>query len=345
MTKQKTYTCFEKTPLVLESGKTLASITLAYHSYGKLNSDKSNVILVCHALTGDANALEWWNSFIGPNKAIDTSRYFVICINAIGGCKGSTGPASINPKTKKAYGKTFPVITIGDIVKSHKALIDHLGIQTIQMVIGGSMGGMMALEWAVHYPDLVKSCVPIAATARVSPLAIAFDAVGRDAVSVAGPDKGLAVARKLGHITYLSEQSMDQKFGRNLQDKDSYGYDFGVDFQIESYLNHQGEKFVTHFDANSYLYLTKAVSYFDLAQKYGSLERAFAAITAKFLVISITSDWLYTPKQSKEIVRSLMKLNKDVTYVEVDSYYGHDAFLIENDALFDIIKVFLETQT
>lgn len=362
----QTFNCFEDHPLELESGKTLGPITLAYETYGTLNHDHSNAILICHALSGDAHAaflsdkedpksLGWWDAYIGPEKAIDTNTHFVICINSIGGCKGSTGPLSWNPKTGKAYERDFPVVTIGDMVKTQKALIDHMNIPALKMVIGGSMGGMQALEWVAMYPDKVRSCVPIAATGQVSPLAVAFDAVGRHAIvgdkhyqdgyypETQKPEAGLAIARMIGHITYLSEQSMADKFGRSLQNKDDYSYNFDTDFQVESYLTYQGKKFVDRFDANSYMYLTKAVSYFDMPKKYGSMETAFKDSFSKYLVISITSDWLYTPRQSKAVARSLMKLNKEVTYIEVDSHYGHDAFLIESDTLKDILHTFLES--
>lgn len=350
-----THTSFNGTDtLTLESGQSLGPITQAYNTYGELNQAKSNAILICHALTGDADAITWWHTLIGPGKAIDTDKYFVLCANVIGGCKGSTGPESKNPQTGKPYGGNFPVITIGDMVKAQKALMDHLKIPSWLSVIGGSMGGMQALEWVASYPDQVRSCIPMAATAQVSPTAIAFDAVGRTAITEdqhfnngnyydqEQPQKGLATARMIGHITYLSEQSLDSKFGRKLQDKSEYGYHFDTDFQIESYLKYQGDKFVDRFDANSYLYLTKAISYFDMSKKYGSLEKAFTASNAKFLVIAITTDWLYTPSQSKEFVKSLIRLDKDVTYAEMDSIYGHDAFLLEQPDLSELVQVFLE---
>ena len=347
-------------PLNLESGQTLGPIDIAYEAWGTLNSDKSNAILVCHALTGDAhagsseNSPGWWANFIGPNKPLDTNRYYVICSNVLGGCKGSTGPSSINPETGTPYGLSFPVITISDMVKVQKKWIESLGITQLKMVIGGSMGGMQALEWAIQYPESVKSCVPIASTSYLSPQALAFDAVGRHAIvkdpnwnqgdyyQQSSPEAGLGIARMIGHITYLSEESMNQKFGRKLQKKLEYGYDFSTDFEVESYLKYQGDKFVNRFDANSYLYLTKAISYFDLEKKHGSLEAAFKSVTAAFLVISISSDWLYLPKQSKEIVKTLMKLNKEVTYCNLNSAFGHDAFLIDNPELSELVKRFLD---
>lgn len=363
----KSLVCFKDSPLELEGGATLGPIQLAYQTHGALNDEKDNVVLVCHPLTGNAHvaglsdpndpkSTGWWDQLIGPGKAINTDTHFVICINSLGSCKGSTGPCEINPATNKPYDLDFPVITIGDMVRAQKAVIDHLGITQIKMVIGGSMGGMQALEWVCMYPDMIRSCVPIAATGQVSPQTIAFDAVGRQAIRGdkdfydghysdhnTTPHHGLALARMIGHITYLSESSMDQKFGRKLQEKNDLSYCMDQDFQIESYLQYQGDKFVNRFDANSYLYLTKAVSYFDLPRKYGSLEKAFSPSDARFLVVSISSDWLYTPEQSKVVARQLMRLNKEVTYVDVDTHYGHDAFLIDNPDLFRLINVFLES--
>jgi len=363
---QKYYEAFTKeNPLILESGLSLGPVTLAYETYGTLNPDKSNAILVCHALSGDAHAamayqdhpdhIGWWNTFIGPNLAIDTNQYYVICSNVIGGCKGSTGPSSLNPETGIPYGTHFPVITISDMVKGQKKLIDQLGIQKLKMVIGGSMGGMQALTWAIDYPDAIASCVPIASTSKLSPQALAFDVVGQSAIitdpnwqkgeytSDTVPEKGLSIARMIGHITYLSDESMALKFGRKLQEKADYGYDFSTDFQVESYLKHQGNKFVNRFDANSYLYITKAIDYFDLSKKFGSLEKAFLSVTAKFLVAAISTDWLYKPKESKEIVHALMRLNKKVTYLEIESPYGHDAFLMDHNHLGRAVSHFLES--
>jgi homoserine O-acetyltransferase/O-succinyltransferase len=359
------FNCFEPpNELLLDSALKLGPITLAYETYGSLNQNKDNVILVCHTLSGDAHAafyqkedktyLGWWDILIGPGKPLDTDKYFIICINTLGSCKGSTGPSSINPKTNTKFGLSFPVITIGDMVNAQKALIDHLDINKIKMVIGGSMGGMQALEWAIMFPDYIESCVPVASTACVSPQALAFDAVGRNSIIAdsnwnngnyyekSQPEKGLATARMIGHITYLSDELLNTKFGRKLQEKTDYAYDFSTDFQIESYLKYQGDKFVNRFDANSYLYLTKAISYFDLSKKYTSLENAFKKCSAKFLIISISSDWLYTPKQSKDMVKALIKLNKEVTYCEIDSKFGHDAFLLKNKNMEDLIYHFLE---
>lgn len=348
--------------LILDSGQSLPTIDIAYETCGELSKTKDNVILICHALSGDANVVEsiqngepipgWWDGFVGPQCPIDTNRYFVICTNVLGGCKGSTGPGSICPSTGKPYGLDFPVITIRDMVRVQAQLIRHLGISEIQLVIGGSMGGMQALEWAITFPDMVKACVSIAAAGRLSPQALAFDAVGRYAITsdpawhggnygADGPESGLAVARMIGHITYLSDESMNSKFGRRLQVIDDYGYAFNSEFQVESYLEHQGNKFVERFDANSYLYLTKAISYFDLDKTYGSLSQAFATTHAQFLIVSIESDWLYPPKQSQAIANTLMRLNKPVTYCEIDSDCGHDAFLVDFDKLGNIVQSFL----
>lgn len=351
--------------LPLESGRRLGPITLSYETYGELNKDKSNAVLICHALSGDAHAafgkkdkpehLGWWDSLIGPGKAIDTDRYFVICSNTIGSCYGSTGPASLNPATGKPYGLTFPVITIGDMVNAQKGLIDFLGIDRLLAVVGGSMGGMQALEWAISYPARVKSCITVATAPYLSGQALAFNAVGREALMADAnwqeghydkghlPHKGLAIARMIGHITYRSDQSMAGRFGRKLQQKQDYEYDFKTDFQIESYLKYQGDKFVNRFDPNSYLYLAKAMSYFDLEKKYGSLEKAFGRTEARFLILSLTSDWLYPAEMSKQMVKVLMKLNKPVTYGEIDSPHGHDGFLIDNPQMNDIIRFFTES--
>jgi len=350
--------------LVLESGEKLGPITLAYETYGELDKGKKNAILILHALSGDAHVAGyhkgdrkpgWWDNMVGPGKAFDTNKYFVICSNVIGGCKGSTGPSSINPATGKPYGLEFPVITIKDMVNAQKYLIDYLGIEKILCIAGGSMGGMQVLQWTVSYPQLVRSAIPIATASKNRAMQIAFNEVGRQAImsdpnwnkgdyyGKSHPDTGLAIARMVGHITYLSEVSMEQKFGRRLRQKERYGYDFSVDFAVESYLHHQGLSFTQRFDANSYLYITKAIDYFDLANGYGSLFEAFSnSGDTKFLVISFTSDWLYPPVQSKEIVRALEANGIDVTYREIESNYGHDAFLLEEDEQTRIISSFLE---
>lgn len=351
-------------PLELDCGRTLGPITLAYETYGELSPAKDNAILVLHALSGDAHAAGyssadeekpsgWWDNMIGPGKGLDTNKYFIICANIIGGCKGSTGPSSIDPATGKQYGLTFPVVTIPDMVKAQKELIDHLGIERLLCVIGGSMGGMQVLQWVISYPEMVRLAIPIATTARLSPQAIAFDEVGRAAImgdpgwmggdyyGKSTPERGLSIARMIGHITYLSDKSMHQKFARKLQDKIEYDYDFVTDFQVESYLRYKGESFVKRFDANSYLYITKAMDYFDLAQGYDSLKETFEGITAKFLVISFSSDWLFPPYQSKEIVSALRQNNTEAVYTEIHSDYGHDAFLLEVEQLTRLISNFL----
>ncbi|WP_094228164.1 homoserine O-acetyltransferase MetX [Methanolobus psychrotolerans] len=347
--------------LVLENGKKLRDVKLAYETYGKLNPEKSNAILICHALTGDAHAAGlhkgesksgWWDILIGPGKVIDTDRYFVICSNVLGGCKGSTGPSSINPETGKPYGKDFPFITIADMVKAQKELVDHLGIRKLFAVIGGSMGGVQVLQWTVSYPDYVTKAIAIATTARSSPQQIAFNEVARIAILSdpkwnngdyycgPAPVHGLALARMIGHITYLSDASMHQKFGRKLQDKEEYDYKLGFDFEVESYLHYQGQSFTRRFDANSYLYITKALDYFDLSIK-SSLIEGMKAAKAKFLVVAVSSDWLYPPYQSREIVAALSANDIDVTYREIESNYGHDAFLLESGQLGYLIGNFL----
>lgn len=347
--------------LMLEGGGKLKEVTVAYETYGKLNKEKSNAILICHALSGDAHVAGWhdgdrkpgwWDIIIGPGKCLDTDKYFIICSNVIGGCKGSTGPSSINPETNMEYGLDFPIITISDMVNAQKKLIEHLDIKQLFAVVGGSMGGMQVLQWCVSYPNMVKLAIPIATAANSAPQQIAFNEVGRRAIisdpkwnggsyySGEVPKDGLSLARMIGHITYLSYESMYQKFGRRLQDKEKYSFDFSLDFQVESYLHYQGESFVERFDANSYLYITKAMDYFDLT-KNESLSEGFENVKAKFLVISVDSDWLYPPAQSKEIVMALTANNIDVSYHELKSPYGHDAFLLEEGQLNYIINGFL----
>ncbi len=350
-------------PIKLDSGDELSGIKIAYETYGTLNKTGDNAIVVFHALTGDAHAAGyhsendkkpgWWDIMIGPGKAFDTDKYFIVCSNMLGGCMGTTGPCSINPETGKPYGLNFPVITIEDVVRVQKKLIDFLGLKSF-VVAGGSMGGMQAMEWAIEYPDMVNSAIIIASTSRLSAQGIAFNAVGRNAIlsdsnfnngdyyDKEHPEHGLAIARMIGHITYLCEDSMHTKFGRRFQDKDKRNFDFNVDFAVESYLQHQGQIFVDRFDANSYLYITKAIDYYDIASKYGSLEAAFQKIKAKFLVMSFSSDWLFPTWQSKEIVNALIKTGKDVSFCEIESPYGHDAFLLEADTQTKIIKSFLQ---
>src|SRR5438874_4865890 len=312
--------------IALDSGATLAPVEIAYETYGSLNADRSNAILICHAFSGDAHAAGisheggkpgWWDNMIGPGKAFDTDKYFVICSNVLGGCRGTTGPSSIDPATGCPYAMKFPVITIRDMVRLQKMLIERIGIQRLLSVSGGSMGGMQALEWAVSYPDTVVSAIPIAATARHTAQQIAFNEVGRQAI-IADPDwnegnyyaskppaRGLAVARMVGHITYMSDDSMREKFGRRLRDKETFGFGFDVDFEVESYLRYRGSQIVTRFDANSYLYITKAMDYFDLTAGNRTLASSLERASARFLVISFSSDWLYPSYQSQEMVRAL----------------------------------------
>jgi homoserine O-acetyltransferase/O-succinyltransferase len=346
----------------LDSGATLAPVEVAYETYGALNERKTNAILILHAFSGDAHAAGispltgkpgWWDNSIGPGKAFDTNRYFMICANVLGGCRGTTGPASIHPATGSPYAMSFPVITIGDMVRLQKMLVDALGIERLLSVAGGSMGGMQALEWAVSYPDSVVSAIPIASTGRHSAQQIAFNEVGRQAImadldwnegnyyGAKPPGRGLAVARMVGHITYMSDDSMREKFGRRLRGKENFGFDFDVDFEVESYLRYRGSEFVNRFDANSYLYITKAMDYFDLTNGRQSLATAFEKASARFLVISFTSDWLYPSYQSQEIVRALRTRNCDVAYCELESNYGHDAFLVDVAEQTDLIRGFL----
>jgi len=351
-------------PLELDCGKKLAPIDVAYETYGKLSDTGDNAILICHALSGNAHVASinspddskpgWWDVMVGPGKGIDTDKYFVICSNFLGGCSGTTGPSSINPESGKPYGLEFPIITIADMVKVQKLLLDKLGITGLLAVIGGSIGGMQVLQWSIAYPDFVKAAIPIATTSHLGAQSIAFDAVGRNAILADskfadgqytngdGPDRGLAIARMIGHITYLSEQGMREKFGRELRNSHSYNYDFNSEFSVETYLDHQGQSFVGRFDANSYLYITKASDYFDLGKDYGSLKKAFANTSCRFLVISFSSDWLFTPAQSRDVVDALVANNKDVSYCDIASPYGHDAFLLEPETLGSFISDFLE---
>jgi homoserine O-acetyltransferase len=348
-------------PLSLESGQTLSSYRIAYETYGKLNKEKNNAILICHALSGDAHAAGyhegdqrpgWWDNAIGPGKGFDTSRFFVICSNVIGGCKGSTGPSSLDPATSRPYGIKFPVVTIKDMVNAQRNLVDHLGIDQLFAVAGGSMGGMQVLQWSLSFPERMKRAVVIASSAYSSPQQIAFNAVGRRAIisdpewregdyyGKSSPSNGLSLARMIGHITYLSDESMYSKFGRRLQDKESIGYDFNTDFQVESYLSHQGDSFVKRFDANSYLYITKAIDYFDLNEE-DSLIKGLSRIRSNTMVIAVSSDWLYPPYQSQEIVTALSANNVKVKYAEIKSNYGHDAFLVESGQLNYHLRQFL----
>ena len=350
----------------LESGEVLARVTIAYETYGELDRERQNAILVLHALSGDAHAAGyypgeerpgWWETMIGPGKAFDTDRYFVICSNVIGGCKGSTGPSSIAPETGRPYGVDFPSVSVGDMVRAQKLLIDHLRIERLLCVAGGSMGGMQALQWAVSYPESVASCVAIAATQKHSPMQIAFNEVGRQAImadpkwnngdyyGTDPPDNGLAVARMIGHITYLSDEAMHEKFGRRFRDKAALAYDLSQDFEVASYLRYQGEMFTRRFDANTYLYVTKALDYFDLTGGKGVLTETFRDLPQdmRFLVVAFSSDWLYPPYQSKEIVRALKGNNIDCSYVEMKLSFGHDAFLLQNKGLSRMVWSFVDT--
>ncbi len=373
-------------PLPLDSGATLAPVRIAYETYGTLSPARDNAILVCHALSGDAHAagisaegdapsavdgfgaeergvparggVGWWDGMIGPGKAFDTDRYFVICSNLIGGCRGSTGPSSPNPATGRPYGLDFPVVTVGDMVRAQRALLDLLGIEWLLAVAGGSLGGMQALEWSVAYPERVRACLPIASTARLGAQGVAWNAIARNAI-MADPDwqgghyygtgrapvAGIGVARMVGHVTYLSAEGMRAKFGRRLQERDDYSYSLtGADFAVESYLRHQAARFAARFDANSYLYLSRALTYFDLARSHGTgdLARAVARARARYLLISFSSDWLYPPGDSGELERALRAGGKEVEWHNIEAPYGHDSFLLEEARQAPLIAGFLE---
>ena len=351
-------------PLKLEAGVDLAPFQIAYQTYGELNEARSNAVLVCHALTGDQHVANshpvtgkpgWWESLIGPGKIVDTERFFVISANVIGGCLGSTGPASTNPSTGRPYGLDLPVITIRDMVRAQVMLVDHLGIDRLFCVIGGSMGGMQVLEWAASYPERVFSALPIATRARHTSQNIAFHEVGRQAVMAdpdwcggryleegKRPEKGLAVARMAAHITYLSEAALHRKFGRNLQDRERLTFGFDADFQIESYLRHQGMTFVDRFDANSYLYMTRAMDYFDLAEDHGGrLAEAFRNTKTRFCLISFTSDWLFPTEESRRVVHALNAAGASVSFVEIETDKGHDAFLLDEPEFHGAVRGFI----
>jgi homoserine O-acetyltransferase len=354
--------------LTLANSRRLGPITVAFETYGKLSPERDNAIFVCHALTGDAHAAGyrskedlaarkpgWWDGFIGPGKGLDTDKYFVICANSLGGCQGTTGLSSVCPETGEPWGPNFPVVQIPDIVDVHAELVRSLGIDRLLSVVGGSLGGMQVLEWTARYPERLASAIVLASSTQMSSQGIAFNAVGRSAIfndpnyndgryyRDSGPRAGLALARMVAHITYLSEESIERKFGRKLQDVEALAFDLikETEFQIESYLNYQGRRFVDRFDANSYLYLTKAMDYYNLAQSYGSLENAFAGSRARFLVVSYDSDWLYPTRQSKEIVGALVSCGKHVSYIELHSAKGHDTFLIDIDQLESLARPFL----
>jgi homoserine O-acetyltransferase/O-succinyltransferase len=351
--------------LVLDSGARFAPLQIAYQTYGTLNAEKTNAILICHALTGDQHVANehpvtkkpgWWINMVGAGKPIDTDRFFVICANVLGGCMGTSGPAMREAATGEAYGTRFPVVTISDMVRTQARLIDHLGIETLLAVVGGSMGGMQVLAWASLFPQRVFAALPMATAAKHSAQNIAFHEVGRQAVMAdpdwrggayakAGiqPEKGLSVARMAAHITYLSEPALQRKFGRNLQDRAAPTFSFDADFQIESYLRYQGNAFVERFDANSYLYLTRAMDYFDLAaDNGGSLAKAFAGTATRFCLISFTSDWLFPTADSRAIVHALNAAGASVSFVEIESDKGHDAFLLDEPTLFATTRGFIE---
>ena len=356
-------------PLQLECGRTFGPVTIAYETLGTLSPARDNAIFICHALTGDAHVAGrhnhddrkpgWWDGFVGPGRGIDTDRYFVICANILGGCQGTTGPSCENPETGRPYGLEFPFIAVSDIVRVHKALVDHLGIGRLLAVVGGSLGGMQVLEWAARYPDDLRAAVVLASATRLNAQALAFDKVGRRAI-ITDPcfrngeyygheDKprfGLALARMIAHITYLSEQKIEAKFGRRLQDNAELAYDLlkETEFQIESYLDHQGKRFIDRFDANSYLVLTRAMDYFDLEATHGPLTSCLGASAARFLVVSFADDWLFPTAQSKQIVRALIEAGRDVTFAELPGGHGHDSFLIASEfpLLRRIVEPFLE---
>ncbi|MBL7072602.1 MAG: homoserine O-acetyltransferase [Candidatus Omnitrophica bacterium] len=360
--KTKYYNAPANEKFVLESGASISELKIAYETYGELNEERANAILICHALSGDAHAAGyhtdekkpgWWDEMVGPGKAFDTDKYFVICSNVIGGCKGSSGPNSINPSTGKPYGLSFPIVSIKDMVRAQKKLIEFLGIKRLMSVAGGSMGGMQALEWAVSYPKEVVSCIPIATSFKHSAQQIAFDEVARQAIMAdpvwnggdyygrEHPSAGLSVARMIGHVTYMSDKSMEEKFGRALKKKE-LGYEFTTEFEVEGYLRYRGDSFVKRFDANTYLYLTKAMDYFDMENDKG-IGQVFKGVKSRFLVIAFSSDWLYLPEKSKKIVKALKLNGIDVTYCEISSDYGHDAFLVKSPEETKLIKHFLSS--
>ena len=361
--KPKIFKCAD--PIKLSCGMTLDNYELIYETYGKLNKNKDNAVLVCHALSGNQHVAGrhkktdkhpgWWDSLVGPGKPLNTNKFFVIGINNLGGNEGSTGPKSINPKTKKVWGSSFPIITVEDWVKTQKTLINYLGIQRLSSVIGGSLGGMQALEWNLQFPNEVKNTIIIAAAPNLTAQNIAFNEVARQSI-ITDPDfqkgnfytkknkpkRGLRVARMLGHITYLSNDAMKSKFGRKKKNKD-FKYNFNTEFEIESYLNYQGDKFAKEFDANTYIRMTKALDYYDpTKQNKKRLSAVFKKIKSKFLVISFTSDWRFSPSRSKEIVKSLLDNNINVSYAEISAESGHDAFLMSDDHYHEILNSFFK---
>ncbi len=373
-------------PFACDDGRVLPAFTLRYETYGHLNAARDNAVLVCHALSGDHHCAGihsladkkpgWWNNLIGPGKAVDTNHHFVVCANVLGGCQGSTGPLSPNPATGRPYGLAFPAVTIRDMVRSQKRLLDHLGVKRLRCALGGSMGGMQALQWGIEYPDFCDKVLAMATTAREGAQAIAFNEVGRQAIMQdpdwnegdyakgGGPRVGLAIARMMAHITYLSDASMDRKFGRRTvkprlpapalaeEAAPAGGHDggasantaaFDVSFEVQSYLRYQGQSFINRFDANTYLYITRAIDGFDLAAAYGgSLEKAFAPVKAQTLVVGFTSDWLFPPDQNREIVLALQRAGKQASYAELSTDLGHDSFLLESPELYALVRAFLE---
>jgi homoserine O-acetyltransferase len=350
--------------LKLDCGASLGPLTIAYQTYGELNADKTNAILVCHALTGDQFVAEthpvtgkpgWWEEVVGPGRILDTDRFCVICVNVLGGCMGTTGPRDVNPATGRPWGLSFPVITVPDMVRAQARVLDALGIGSLFSVLGGSMGGMQVLQWAAAYPERVFSAVPIATSVRHSAQNIAFHEVGRQAIMAdpdwrggdyqlhgVRPERGLAVARMAAHITYLSETALHRKFGRALQDREALSFGFDADFQVESYLRHQGSTFVERFDANSYLYITRAMDYFDMARDFGGLAAAFRGARARFCVVSFTSDWLFPTPESRALVHALNAAAANVSFVEIPTDKGHDAFLLDEPKFHQVLRGFLD---
>jgi homoserine O-acetyltransferase len=352
-------------PFTFKSGQVIQGFTLRYETYGSLNATRDNAVLVCHALSGDHHCAGWhsendakpgwWNNLIGPGKAVDTRRFFVVCANVLGGCQGSTGPSSIDASTGRPYGLSFPFVTIRDMVNAQKLLLDHLGVAELHAVLGGSMGGMTAMLFAIEHPQFTRRQIIMASTANESAQAIAFNEVGRLAIMQdpawnsgdypkdGGPRVGLGIARMMAHITYLSDAGMDRKFGRRKRDSAAgEAYTFDAQFEVESYLRHQGQSFINRFDANSYLYITRAIDQFDPARAYGSLERAFAPVCAESLVVGFTSDWLFPPEQNRAIALALLRAGKRASYAELATDLGHDSFLLESDALYSLVRGFLE---
>jgi homoserine O-acetyltransferase len=352
-------------PFAFRGGQVLPGFNLRYETYGELNAARDNAIVICHALSGDHHCAGWhspadrkpgwWNNLIGPGKAVDTRRFFVVCANVLGGCQGSTGPSSPNPATGRPYGAAFPPVTIPDMVRAQRLLLDHLGVAAVHAVIGGSMGGMLALQFAIEYPELVRRVLAMATTGRESAQAIAFNEVGRQAIMQdpawnrgdyalgEGPRVGLAIARMMAHITYLSDASMDRKFGRRKRRAaEAEASAFDVQFEVEGYLRHQGQSFINRFDANTYLYITRALDQFDLEESAGSLESAFAPVQAETLIVGFTSDWLFPPEQNRALALALLRAGKRATYAELATDLGHDSFLLESEELYALVRGFLD---